>query len=118
MNIESKEEKIKFLEKILKMAKENPSIIGKSGVEIFDADSHHVQEKCSIGLELDGNGNSYFTINGTYAKNNNMITNPETLLLAGDRYLPSDINKFKQEFHLFRDYKNQTHDTDLINSLR
>ncbi len=87
------------------------------GVEIFDADSHHVQEECSITIKLDEKGKPYFTIKGTYAKNNK-ITEPEILLMAGERYFSSNLNTFKQEFHLYKDYNKQSHETDLINSIR
>ena len=115
--IENKEEKIEFLEEILKMAEENPVIITDKGRGIFYADSRHVQEECLIGIKLDEKGKPYFTINGTYVQNNNMITKPEILLIAGDRYLSTNLDKFKQSFHL---YKNRRKDckTDLLNKIR
>jgi hypothetical protein len=116
--VESKKEKIKFLESIKGIAEENSSTIGESGVAIFDADCRQYQEKCIIGIKLDDNGKAYFTIHGTYAQDSDRIINPETLLIAGDRYLPSDINKFKSQFHLYKDYSVQTHETDLVNIMR
>ena len=117
MIIESKQEKIEFLEKILKIAKENSQVINK-GVEIFDADSHHVREECNLFVKLDNKGNPYFAIRGTYSKNSERINDPETLLFAGDRYLPNNLDKFKGKFHLYKDYTNQISENDLINSLR
>jgi hypothetical protein len=118
MVIKSKEEKIEFLEKILQVAKENSKFIAKLEVEIFDADSHHVQEECSIGVKLNDSGSPYFTIHGTHAHNSNMITDPEKLLIAGERYLPAELNEFKRQFHLYKDYNNQIPEKDLINSIR
>jgi|WetSurMetagenome_2_1015567.scaffolds.fasta_scaffold157625_1 hypothetical protein len=117
MKIENKEEKIQFLEKILKIAKENPVIITDKGRGIFYEDFPAFDEKCLIGVEIDKNDNPYFTINGTYAQNNNMITNPEVLLLAGERYLPRDLNKFKQQFHLYKN-KRKNCKIDLLDSFR
>jgi len=118
MEIESKQEKIEFLEKILKIAKENSLTIGKLGVEIFDGDRRQFEEECSIGVKLDELGNPYFTIHGTYARDSDKIINPEELLENGFRYLPSDINKFKSQFHLYKDYSVQTYETDLVNTMR
>jgi len=115
--IENKEEKIKFLEEILKMAEENPVIITSKGRGIFYADSRHVQEECLIGVELDEKGKPYFTINGTYAEKNGRINTSELLLISGQRYLPAEVDKFKQSFHL---YKNKRKDCkiDLLDKIR
>ena len=118
MGVVIKEAKIEFLEKILEIAKVNSEFIADGGVKIFDADSHHVQEECSIGIKIDNKGIPYFTIHGTYAQNNKMITKPEILLIAGDRYLSTNLDKFKQQFHLYKDYNKQSPETDLLNKIR
>lgn len=118
MEIESKQEKIKFLEDIKGIAESNLLTIGKSGVQIFDADCRQYEEECGIGIKIDENGKAYFTIHGTYAENSSRIDSPENLLIAGDRYLPNNFDKFKGEFHLYKDYTNQIFENDLINSLR
>jgi len=118
MGTENGKEKIEFLEKILDIAKENSIFITGCEVEVFDADSRHVQEKCSIGIKIDKAGNPYFTIHGTYAQNSDKITEPEKLLIAGSRYFSKDLERFKQGFHLYRDYSNQSSEADLINPLR
>jgi len=118
MGIENGKKKIEFLEKILKIAKENSEFIVDEGVEIFDADSYHVQERCSIGIKIDDKGIPYFTIHGTYVQNKNRITKPEILLVAGERYLPSNLDQFKQQFHLYKDYTKQSFKADLINTIR
>jgi hypothetical protein len=118
MAIDNKEEKIQFLEKILNLAEENPLTIGKSGVQIFDADCRQYEERCMVGIKLDERGKAYFTIRGTYARDSDKITNPETLLDNGERYLSSNIDKFKGQFHLYKDYSVQTPETDLVNCIR
>ncbi|MCK5624497.1 hypothetical protein KAI04_01515 [Candidatus Pacearchaeota archaeon] len=118
MEIIDRKEKINFLEEVLDIAKENFKFIPEKGAEIFDADSRHVQEKCSIGIKIDGVGNPYFTIHGTYVRGSNKITEPEKLLIIGERYLSKSLSKFKQGFHLYKDYNNQSSETDLINSIR
>ena len=46
-----------------------------------------------------------------------MITNPELLLFAGDRYFPSEINKFKRNFHLYKN-KRKKCKIDILDNLR
>lgn len=102
--IESKEEKIKFLESILKIAKENPAIITNKGRGVFYNDYPAFDEACTIGIHLDEEGKPYFIISGSYLNkpsNQDKIYGSESLLHIGKRYFEESLEKFKKDFHLF-----------------
>jgi hypothetical protein len=120
MAIENNEEKVKFLEKILKVAEENPKIITKNGRGIFYDDYPAFDEKCLIGLHIDEKGKAYFKIKGTVLPPScigRSIYNSQELLESGERYLRRDLDKFKQEFHLYKN-RRENCEIDLLDKIR
>jgi hypothetical protein len=117
MEIVNKCEKIEFLEKILKLAQENPTIIKKEGTMILGESYAPCDEECIIRLYLDNNNKPYFKIKGTYSNPqvSGPLYNSEELLIAGERYLKEDLEKFKGEFHL---HKKRKGGLDLIDKIR
>jgi len=117
MSIENKEEKIKFLENVLKIAKENPAIITDKGRGIFYKDYPAFDESCIIGIHLDEKGRPYFEIDGSYSHILSGIDryDAESLLNAGDRYFTKYLDEFKEDFHLY-----ETHEggKDLLDKIR
>ena len=109
------QEKINFLEKVLKFARENPEFVTSEGRAIFYEDYPAYEESCVIGLHLDKKGIPYFKVKGDYNEKNGEIFTGEELLSSASKYLKKDLVGFKHSFHL---YKTKEGGQDLLDELR
>jgi len=116
MDTENKEEKIKFLENILRVAEANPKAITDKGMGILYEDYSAFEEDFTIGVHLDEKGKAYFKVFGTHIlSNHGNMYNPELLLNAGEDYLIRPLDEFKKKFHL---YETKEGGLDLLDKIR
>ena len=112
------EKKIKFLEKILKLAEQDPRLIGE-GRQIFqDNMPPAFEEGCAVGIHLDERGKAYFRYFGgqiPLKKQDGVNVDAKALLDRGRRYFPTDYDAFAKEFHL---YDGDRKLKDLFDSIR